>query len=104
MAELVFEIWKSLDDGDQMMMRVDPHNDKVRREAMPDAVCVHRFAARSGFDAFRQNNAWNGWGSWKEPDMEDPVFTEEDAAAQRGYLDEREAVEIKNEHTRPSTS
>jgi hypothetical protein len=104
MVELVFEIWIDADEGGQMMMLVASQNDKVRRATMPGAACVHRYTAQSCFDAFRQNNAWNDWGPWDEGDLEDDLFTEEQAATQRAYLDEREPVAVLSEHTRPSIS
>ena len=90
MPELLFEIWSDREDQSGSMYRVHPQNDKVRRLAEPTAVLVHSFMARSGFDAFRQNNAWHDYGSWAPPDgLDDHFFTEEEAAEQRAYLNAR---------------
>lgn len=90
MPELLFEIWSDREDKSGSMHLVHPQNDKVRRLAEPNAVLVHSFTATSGFDAFRQNNAWHDYGPWTPPDgLEDQLFTEEQVADQRAYLRER---------------
>ncbi|HWW27445.1 MAG TPA: hypothetical protein VNZ85_16295 [Caulobacter sp.] len=90
MSELLFEIWSDREGGSSSMYRAHPQNDKVRRLAEPNAILVHSFMAESGFDAFRQNNAWHDYGPWTPPDgLEDQPFTEDEAAEQRAYLLER---------------
>jgi hypothetical protein len=90
MPELLFEIWRDGDGQGHALFRVHPQNDRTRLTIDPDAGLVHSFTARSGFDAFQQNNAWHDHGPWIPPDnLEDQPFTEEDAAEQRAYLRER---------------
>ena len=90
MPELLFEIWSDREDGGGSMFRVHPQNDKARLAIDPKAILVHSFTATSGFEAFRQSNAWHGYGPWTPPDgVEDHDFTEEEAAEQRAYLRER---------------
>ncbi len=87
MAELLFEIWREGSEDGGSMMRVHPQNDKARALALPDAVLMHSFTARSAFEAFRHNNAWHGYSPWEPGEhREDHVFTEEEAAEQRAYL------------------
>jgi hypothetical protein len=91
MPELLFEIWSDREDQSGSMHRVHPRNDKMRLLAEPNAVLVHSSTARSGFEAFRQNNAWHEYGPWTPPDgLEDQAFTEEEAAEQQAYLRERQ--------------
>ena len=90
MPELLFEIWSDREDKGGSMFRVHPQNDEARLMIEPDAVLVHSFMAKSGFDAFRQSNTWHDYGPWTPPEgLEDQAFTEEEAAEQRAYLLER---------------
>jgi hypothetical protein len=92
MAELIFEIWRDDAEDEQSMSQVSQQADKVRLTTMPNAKLVHTFVATSDFDAFQKNYDWNGWGVWRpEPYWTEQLFTDEDAADQQIYLDNRNA-------------
>lgn len=88
MPDLLFEMWK---DGRSIQMgMVHPQNDRARFFASPNAVLVHSFTAHSDFEAFRYNNAWQGYEPWLSPeDLDEHFFTDEEVAVQQAYLRER---------------
>lgn len=94
MPELLFEIWADDPDepDDVSMYMVHPQNDKARVGIQPSGVLVHSYTATSSFEAFRIYNEWTARAPWLPPaDLDDHIFTEEEASEQRGYLRLREA-------------
>lgn len=88
MAELLFGIWQGEDQSE--LSQVSQRGDELRPVLMPSAVRVHRFYAKSDFQAFQIANEWHGYGEWVPPsEIEEHFFSESEAEEQRLYLSKR---------------